>query len=65
MKFKIKKGDKVVVTSGKNKGATGEILRVIPKEMRVLVEGVALHKRHLKGRRGQSGSIVEIGRAHV
>ena len=58
-KPKIKKGDTVIVIAGKNKGASGAVLRVFPKEMRVVVEGVALAKRHLKGHKGQSGRIVE------
>ena len=59
MKLKIKKGDKVVVTSGKDKGKRGEVLRVLPKAMRIVVEGVALSKRHTQKRGGQSGRIVE------
>jgi len=59
MKMKIKKGDKVVVTSGKDKGKQGEVLRVLPREGRIVVDGVALAKRHTKKRQGQSGRIVE------
>lgn len=47
------------MTSGKDKGKTSTVIRVLPKEMRVVVEGVALVKRHTKGSRRQSGSIVE------
>ena len=48
VKLKIKKGDKVVVITGKDKGKTGEVQRVIPAESRVVVAGVNVAKRHLK-----------------
>jgi large subunit ribosomal protein L24 len=64
MKMKLKKGDQVVVTTGKDKGKKGPILSVMPKTGMIVVEGVALVKRHLKSTgRGQSGSIVERPRA--
>ena len=60
MKMKIKKGDKVKVLAGKDKGKTGVILTVLPRENRVVVEGVAMVKRHhRRSGRGQSGRIVE------
>ena len=59
----VKKGDKVKVTSGKDKGKSGVILRALPKENKVVVEGVALAKRHVKGRPGKIGQIVERPRA--
>ena len=59
MKMKIKRGDRVVVISGKDKGKQGEVLRVLPKEGRIVVDGIALAKRHTKKRGGQSGRIVE------
>ncbi|MBI5405549.1 50S ribosomal protein L24 [Candidatus Kaiserbacteria bacterium] len=55
----VKKGDKVKVISGKDKGKSGMVLRALPKNNAVLVEGVALAKRHLKGRSGTVGRIVE------
>ncbi len=58
-KLKIKKGDNVVVISGRDKGRTGEVLRVIPTERRVVVQGVNLAKRHTKPRMGDPGGIVE------
>jgi large subunit ribosomal protein L24 len=58
-KLKIKKGDNVVVISGRDKGRTGEVLRVFPTERRVLVQGVHLAKRHTKPRMGEPGGIVE------
>ena len=45
---KIKKGDKVVVLSGKDKGRTGEVVRAMPKEGKVVVSGVNVHARHRK-----------------
>lgn len=60
LKMKIKKGNTVMVISGKDKGKKGEVLRVIPKENRVVVDGVGIVKRHVKKTsRGQSGRIVE------
>lgn len=58
-KLKVKKGDKVKVLSGKDKGKTGTVLRAFPKENTVVVEGVAKAKRHLKKRGNQSGRIAE------
>ncbi len=55
----VKKGDQVKVISGKDKGKSGVILRALPKENKVIVEGVAIMKRHIKGRTGQVGRIVE------
>ena len=46
MKRKIRKGDSVVVISGKDKGTVGEVIRVMPKEGRVVVQGVNLHIKH-------------------
>lgn len=58
-KFKIKKGDKVVVTAGKDKGQTGEVLNVIRSERRVVVSGVNMIKRHQKPSQGNPGGIIE------
>ena len=58
-KLKIKKGDNVVVIAGKDKGKSGEVLRVMPSEMRVLVQGVNMVKRHTKPAMGNPGGIVE------
>lgn len=44
----ILKGDTVIVTAGNDRGATGEVLRVLPKESRVVVQGVNVRARHLK-----------------
>ena len=60
MKMKLKKGDHVMVVSGKDKGKDGKILTVLPRENRVVVEGMGMVKRHLRNTgRGQSGRIVE------
>lgn len=48
MAAKVKKGDRVVVLTGRNKGAEGEVLKVIPAENRVVVRGVNVVKRHTK-----------------
>ena len=45
---RIKKGDKVIVLAGKDKGRTGSVLQVMPKEDRVLVDGINVHARHRK-----------------
>jgi large subunit ribosomal protein L24 len=58
-KLKIKKGDNVVVISGRDKGRTGEVLRVFPTDQRVLVQGVNIARRHTKPRMGEPGGIVE------
>ena len=57
-KLKIKKGDKVVVTTGKDKGREGEVIRVIPAENRAVVRGVNVAKRHQKQTAAQEGGIV-------
>lgn len=60
LKMKVKKGDTVEVLSGKDKGKKGEVVRVMPRENRVVVDGVAIVKRSVKkSMRGQSGRIVE------
>jgi len=62
----IKKGDKVKVIAGKDKGKSGVVLRALPREDKVLVEGVALYKRHQKGSAGKVGRIIEKSRpVHV
>lgn len=55
---KIRKGDKVVVIAGKNKGTRGKVLRVLPADERVLVEGVNVVTKHVKPtRQNQRGGI--------
>ena len=58
-KFKIKKGDKVVVTTGRDKGKSGEVTSVLREKNRVLVQGVNLVKRNTKPTQGSQGGIVE------
>ena len=58
-KLKIKKGDNVVVISGRDKGKAGEVLRVYPAEARAIVQGVHVARRHTKPRMGDPGGIVE------
>jgi large subunit ribosomal protein L24 len=58
--MKIRKNDNVVVIAGNNKGKTGKILKVFPKENRVIVEGVNLRKRHTKAsQKNPQGGIIE------
>ncbi len=59
MKMKLKKGDNVLVISGKDKGKEGKIILALPAENKIVVEGVALAKRHVKRSAGQSNHIVE------
>ena len=58
MAAKIRKGDKVVVLSGRDKGRTGEVVEVQPRAERVLVRGVNMVKRHQKQTAQQEGGIV-------
>ncbi|MCB2054543.1 MAG: 50S ribosomal protein L24 [Geminicoccaceae bacterium] len=56
MAAKIRKGDKVVVLTGKDKGRQGEVLKVLPSEGRAVVQGVAMIKKHQKpGAQGAGG----------
>jgi large subunit ribosomal protein L24 len=55
---KIRKGDKVVVLSGKDKGRTGEVLRVMPKEDRAVVRGVNIVVRHQRQTQAQEGGLI-------
>ncbi|MGA8688955.1 MAG: 50S ribosomal protein L24 [Methyloceanibacter sp.] len=57
-KLKIRKGDHVVVVTGKDKGKHGEVLKVIPDENRALVKGVGLVRRHQKQTATQDGGII-------
>ena len=58
-KFRIKRGDEVVVRTGKDRGKTGSVLRVLRKDERVVVEGVNMIKRHTRPSQAQPGGIVE------
>ena len=58
MVAKIKKGDRVIVTTGRDKGKKGEVLKVLPKENKAVVSGVNTAKRHTKPSQKQQGGIV-------
>jgi large subunit ribosomal protein L24 len=58
MAAKIRKGDRVVVTTGKDKGKKGEVLRVYPDDSRVLVAGINLMKKHQKQSQKEQGGII-------
>jgi large subunit ribosomal protein L24 len=58
MSAKIKKGDRVIITTGRDKGKKGEVLKVFPKEDRALVSGVNMIKRHTRQTQRTQGGIV-------
>ena len=58
MAAKIRKGDTVVVLAGRDKGKTGEVLRVMPREGRAVVQGVNMVQRHQRQSASQEGGIV-------
>ncbi len=59
IKMRIRKGDTVQVIAGKDRGKTGEVLRTLPNENRVVVQGINLRTRHVKPtQEGESGRIV-------
>ena len=57
--MKIKKGDRVVVLTGRSKGKTGEVLKVFPRDHLAIVQGVNMAKRHTRPTAGTAGGIVE------
>ncbi|HEX7651178.1 MAG TPA: 50S ribosomal protein L24 [Candidatus Paceibacterota bacterium] len=63
MKMKLKKGDQVMAVSGKDKGKTGTITRVMPKTGKIIVDGLGMTKRHRRPTAaGQTGRIVDFSR---
>ena len=58
MTMKIKKGDQVIVITGRDKGKTGEVIQAMPKDSKVLVRGINLVKRHTKPTQENAGGIV-------
>ena len=62
MAAKIRTNDEVIVITGKDKGKTGKVTRVLTKEQKVVVEGINVHKKHQKANPniGQAGGIVNI-----
>jgi large subunit ribosomal protein L24 len=64
--LKIKKGDRVVVISGRDKGKTGEVISMMPRESRALVRGVNIVRRHQKQTQSAEGGIIaKEGPIHV
>ena len=59
MSSRIKKGDNVMVITGKDKGKTGEVLNILPAQQKVVVRGVNIIKRHTKPSQTAPGGIVE------
>ena len=59
-KLKIKKGDKVIVITGRDRGKTGEVFEVMPQASRLKVRGVNIVKRHTRASATQQGGIVEM-----
>jgi large subunit ribosomal protein L24 len=65
-KLKIKRGDHVVVITGKDKGKKGEVLKVLPEENRAIVKGVAIVRRHQRQTTTQDGGIIsKEGPIHI
>ena len=59
--MKIKTGDNVLVTAGKDRGKKGKVVRTFPREAKVVVEGVNVRKKHVSAKKaGQKGQIVEM-----
>ena len=58
-KFKIRKGDKVIITAGKSKGTVGEVLKVLPTENIAMVRGANIVKKHTKPSQNSTGGIIE------
>ena len=58
MAMRIKKGDQVIVITGRDKGKTGEVIKSMPKENKVIVQGINLVKRHTKPTQESAGGIV-------
>jgi len=58
MKLKIKKGDQVIVITGKDKGKTGEVTKVLVQENKVIVSGINIAKRHTKPSQESAGGII-------
>ena len=59
IKLKIKKGDKVKVIAGKNKGKTGDVIKVFPASNKLIVSGVNLVKKHTKPSQMSEGGIIQ------
>ena len=65
-KLRVKKGDEVIVLTGREKGKKGSVLKVMPKDQRLLVQGVNMVKRHPRPSQANPGGIIEKeGSLHV
>lgn len=60
--MKLKKGDQIIVTAGKDRGKKGKIEKIFPNENKVLVTGVNIYKKHLKKTDKNPGGIIEVTR---
>ncbi|MBU0572548.1 50S ribosomal protein L24 [Patescibacteria group bacterium] len=60
--LKLKAGDTVKITAGKDKGREGKIEKIFPKQSKALIPGVNIYKKHVKGQQGQKGGIYDIPR---
>ena len=59
--MKIKKGDQVLIISGKDKGRKGKVIEAFPKKGRIIVEGINLRKKHVKPKKsGEKGQVVTV-----
>lgn len=59
--MKIKKGDQILIISGKDKGKTGKVLRVSNKDKKIIAENINIKKRHVKPRKsGEKGQIISV-----
>lgn len=59
--MKLKKGDNVLITAGKDKGRTAKILKSLPKQGKILVEGINLKKKHVRPKRqGEKGQMIQL-----
>ena len=61
--MKLKKGDTVKITAGKDKGREGKIEIVLPQRNAVIIPEVNMYKKHIKGQQGQKGGIYDVPRA--
>ena len=59
--MKVKKGDNVLIISGKDKGRTGKVIKAMPVSQKVLIEGINFKKKHVRPKReGEKGQVVEV-----
>ncbi len=59
--MKIKKGDNVLVISGKDRGRTAKVLKSLPKDLKVLIDGINLKNKHVKPKKqGEKGQVVKV-----